>query len=228
MFASDVWKKRNEERVKGAGGRRVEDKRRDRERRSRDGSTAIDLILRQETPRGKELVLLEMQPAPVEEQTLSKPLSLCLSLSSLSVSSPNTVVSTPSVPTSKTIPPSPSFFPYSLLSPVVSGNSVQPERAASLVSVLIYLSLSLSHSLIFSFFFFFWRFRRFASVSSRASHPRVPFSDPFLTDCILTPAPPQSRRRLMIPIVGFNEYRLATPKTAASDVLRSDSIRTAF
>lgn len=52
------------------GGTRAGEQR--QERGSRDGEAAIDLILRQETPRGKELVLLEMQPALVEEQTPSK------------------------------------------------------------------------------------------------------------------------------------------------------------
>lgn len=41
---------------------------------------AVDLILQQGTSRGKELVLFEMQPAPVEEQTLLLKLSLYLFL----------------------------------------------------------------------------------------------------------------------------------------------------
>lgn len=41
---------------------------------------AVDLILQQGTSRGKELVLFEMQPAPVEEQTPLLKLSLYLFL----------------------------------------------------------------------------------------------------------------------------------------------------
>lgn len=96
------------ERCKGVEGKddeKGEEREKLRKEKSRDGEAAIDLILQQETPRGKELVLLEMQPAPVGEQT--PPPSL--SLSSLS-------------PLSLSLPPLPSFsfssVPFSL--PIIS------------------------------------------------------------------------------------------------------------
>lgn len=107
---------------------------------------AIDLILQQETSRGKELVLLEMQPAPVEEQTpLLKPslylfLAVFLSLSLfLSVSSP-----------------SPQLHRFALrwqssraslllsLSRCHRKHSMQFERRAVSPDSVLYLSLSLS------------------------------------------------------------------------------------
>lgn len=57
-----------------------EERERSRKEKSRDGEAAIDLILQQEIPRGEELVLLEMQPAFVENKP---PCPLSLSLSHL-------------------------------------------------------------------------------------------------------------------------------------------------
>lgn len=117
MFARTTCERNKEMEEKDDG--KGEKREKLRKEKSRDGDAAIDLILQQETPRGKELVLLEMQPVPVGEQT---PLSLSLSLTPpfpfppfLSLSSAATVTSTPSG----------SHFNEFLSFLVVSGNNVQ-------------------------------------------------------------------------------------------------------
>lgn len=174
-----------------------------------------------------------MQPAPVEEQTplklslCSPPLSLSLFLSfflcisnyilsssfSFSVSiiasrrRLNPIGSHPTTTSSFSSSSSSSFT-------VVSGNtacSLNDELPRS-VSDLIYLALappppvrrSLSSRVELCF--------ESPSASPLPPPPRFERASlcqtPFLTDCILTP--PQSWRRSVIPIVGFNEYRLAS------------------
>lgn len=125
---------------------------------------AVDLILWQGTSRGKELVLFEMQPAPVEEQTPFLMLSLSLSLVlflpfslALSLSFPVGIITVASTSSVRT--------PVTILPPL----SLSRETACSSNDELLHLSRFLFISLSRSFLSVFP-----TSIFVRTSLPCIP------------------------------------------------------
>lgn len=171
----DMRKKQGKSEEKG------EKKERPRKEKSRYAEAAIDLILQQEIPRSRELVLLEMQSAPVKEQAPS--------LFSFSH---------PIISSHCHFNPIGSHTNESLRPRYFKKYSVQFKRRSCFsLSWILFLSLSLSLCPLF--------LRQIFILCFSSVHL---FATSFLTDCILTPY--RYNRSCSLPIVSFNEYRLTS------------------